>query len=184
MDQSENILHLIRNNDNRGYKYLYDHYFSAMFFIARSFYVPEEDIPDMIQNVFIALGDSSAFFENELKLKVYLYTALKNECRNYLKHAKVKSAYHAYKKEITQEGYSFWEKVMEEEVYSIIHATVAQLPLQQRKVIQLYLKGLKNKEIAAILNLDEETIKSYKKEAKRKLQILLQPYKGLLSLLF
>lgn len=184
VDQEKNILDLIKNNDNRGYKYLYDTYFPVMFFVARSFNIRDEDIADLIQNVFIALGNSSASFADELKLKVYLYTSLKNECRNHLKHSKIKSAYQSYEISVGSDEYSFWEKVMEEEIYSIIHTAVTQLPEQQRKVTELHLKGLKNKEIAEELNLDEETIKSYKKEAKKKLQVLLQPYRGLLSLLF
>lgn len=183
MDKEIHILDWIRNNDNRGYKYLYEHYFGTMFFVAKSFHIREEDIHDLIQNVFIALGDASAVFENELKLRVYLYTALKNECRNYLKHSKVKDAYHSYELSVGKEEYSFWEKVMEEEVYSIIHDAVALLPDRQRMVIQLHLKGLKNKEIADELHLDEETVKSYKKEAKKKLQLLLEPYKNLLTFL-
>lgn len=184
MDQESQLLDLIRNNDNRGYKYLYDNYFPTLFFIARSFNIREEDIHDLIQNVFIALGNSSASFTEELKLRVYLYTSLKNECRNYLKHCKIKDVYDNYEKSVGETEYSFWEKVMEEEVYSIIHQAVSQLPEQQRKVIQLHLKGLRNKEIAEQLTLNEETVKSYKKEARKKLQTLLEPYKGLLSLLF
>ena len=58
---------------------------------------------------------------------------------------------------------SFWEKVLEEDVYANLMAAIEQLPPQCRLVMQLTLEGLKISEIASRLRISEDTVKGIKK---------------------
>ena len=78
---------------------------------------------------------------------------------------------------------SFWEKVLEEDVYANLMAAIEQLPPQCRLVMQLTLEGLKISEIASRLRIYEDTVKEHKKNGKQKLARMVEnPF--LISLIF
>ena len=78
---------------------------------------------------------------------------------------------------------SFWEKVLEEDVYANLMAAIEQLPPQCRLVMQLTLEGLKISEIASRLRISEDTVKEHKKNGKQKLARMVEnPF--LISLIF
>lgn len=56
---------------------------------------------------------------------------------------------------------------MREEIYRRIYRVVEELPEGCRKIFEQHLKGRKNEEIAALLNISVETVKSQKKKAVR-----------------
>ena len=54
---------------------------------------------------------------------------------------------------------------MREELYRELHRTVDELPKRCRQVFELHLQGKKNEEIAQVLELSVETVKTQKKKA-------------------
>ena len=57
--------------------------------------------------------------------------------------------------------------LMREEVYRELYLSVRELPDRCREVFELHLKGKKNEEIAELLSLSVETVKTHKKNAVR-----------------
>ena len=56
-------------------------------------------------------------------------------------------------------------RLMREEMYRALHQAVDELPERCRQVFKLHLQGKKNEEIAQILELSVETVKTQKKKA-------------------
>ena len=56
-------------------------------------------------------------------------------------------------------------RLMREEMYRALHRAVDELPERCRQVFKLHLQGKKNEEIAQILELSVETVKTQKKKA-------------------
>ena len=56
-------------------------------------------------------------------------------------------------------------RLMREEMYRALHRAVDELPERCRQVFELHLQGKKNEEIAQMLELSVETVKTQKKKA-------------------
>ena len=63
----------------------------------------------------------------------------------------------------------YLNSILEEEVYHHLMKAISDLPEQYRKVFLLVLENKSNQEIADILALQVETVKSYKKAGKKML---------------
>ena len=145
----ELLLHYLAQKDNRAFRHLYGVYFVAL----KS----------------IALLESTHRFISGDEVKYFLYSALKNRCVSYFRKQQVRDRYQRELLGTASEMGSFWEKVLEEDVYANLMAAIEQLPPQCRLVMQLTLEGLKISEIASRLRISEDTVKEHKKNGKQKL---------------
>ena len=117
------------------------------------------------------------------EVKYFLYSALKNRCVSHFRKQQVRDRYQRELLDTASEIGSFWEKVLEEDVYANLMAAIEQLPPQCRLVMQLTLEGLKISEIASRLRISEDTVKEHKKNGKQKLARMVEnPF--LISLIF
>ena len=157
---------------------LFEEYYIPLTFFAQN-YIPDENIAkDMVQNAFLALIESSPKFHHIDNFKAYLYQSVKNECLQYLRHQKVKKRYEITICNETEEGETYLEYVLEEEIYSFLMKEINALPFQCRKVYLLTLEGKSYQEIADIMSIGVESVKTYKKTGKR---ILYERLKGIVS---
>ena len=109
-------------------------------------------------------------FNHEKAIKAFLYTSVRNKCLNYLNHKAVLQK-HEEKLIYELESESFFtQHVVEEETFNQLYLEIEHLPNAAKKIILLALKGLKNKEIAEVLNISENTVKTQKKIAYSKLK--------------
>ena len=163
------LLDLLARKDNRAYQYLYQCYYVALKALA-NYYVKDNDVAeDLVQDVFISLLESTHRFISGDEVKYFLYSALKNRCVSYFRKQQVRDRYQRELLGTASEMGSFWEKVLEEDVYANLMAAIEQLPPQCRLVMQLTLEGLKISEIASRLRISEDTVKEHKKNGKQKL---------------
>ena len=112
-------------------------------------------------------------------MKSFLYLSIKNRSINYLQHKKAEENYLHDASVMHREDY-FLDTIIEEEVYFLMHKAINELPEQIQTIYELSLKGKSNEEIAQVLNLSLDSVKSYKKRGK---QILKEKLKGLICFL-
>ena len=128
-------------------------------------YVKQQEVAeDVVQEVFIAIWESDKKYNSYHGFRAFLYDSVKNRCLNYLKHQEVERR-HAeillWEQDEEDEDY----RLMREEMYRALHRAVDELPERCRQVFKLHLQGEKNEEIAQILELSVETVKTQKKKA-------------------
>jgi RNA polymerase sigma-70 factor (ECF subfamily) len=155
-------------NDKKVFDDIFNDLYGPLVFFANSFLKDNTAFSeDIVQDVFTNLLLKKTIFKNNLSLKAYLYHSVKNCCFNHLKHKKVTKTYAINKKAITSEiKFSFYDRIIEEEVkYQLIKALNV-LPKRCKKVFELSLNGFKNSEIATEMNISIETVKSHKKNGK------------------
>ena len=163
------LLDLLARKDNRAYQYLYQCYYVALKALA-NYYVKDNDVAeDLVQDVFISLLESRNKFETANGVKYFLYSSLKNKCISHFRKQKIRDKY--YKDIISSqtEEEHFWDKVLEEDVYTRLMAAVETLPPQCKMVMMLTLEGLKGAEIAERLHISLDTVKEHKSSGKKKL---------------
>ena len=177
IQNEELLLHYLARKDNRAFRHLYGVYFVALKSIAIRYVKDDQTACDLVQEVFISLLESTHRFISGDEVKYFLYSALKNRCVSYFRKQQVRDRYQRELLDTASEMGSFWEKVLEEDVYANLMAAIEQLPPQCRLVMQLTL------EVASRLRISEDTVKEHKKNGKQKLARMVEnPF--LISLIF
>lgn len=114
-----------------------------------------QDAKDCFQNVFIKLFQSQTNFQDENHLKAWLIRVATNECRNYQKRF--------YKKTINIDDVLIEEH--HEEL--VLLPVVLKLPYKYKNILYLYYyEGYKTFEIAHLLEMNENTVKSHLKRGR------------------
>ncbi|MCG8484976.1 MAG: RNA polymerase sigma-70 factor, partial [Clostridia bacterium] len=145
---------------------LFERFYTPLVIFADSYLDDTEASRDLVQDIFLTLIDKKEIFHTISKLKAYLYTYVKNNCLNQLRKEKVKNRYIDFAQYTNSNEESFWNKVLEEEVYYYLYKAINKLPPKAREVYILSLDGKKNQEIADQLGITVETVKSHKKKNK------------------
>ncbi len=182
IQEGKNIwLKKLAEGENCAFRQLFEEYYTPLVLFADSYINNTEQSRDIVQDIFLTLCSNKEKFSSIEKLKSYLYSAVKNKSLKEIRHEKVKDKYASHITYTKEETSSFWDKVLEEEVYRHLYISINKLPNQTQKVYLLYLKGYKNQEIAEELDIAVETVKSHKKTGK---QILQKQMKELLSIIW
>ncbi len=169
MDSLEKIIKGCQQNKMRHQKMLYDRFADLMFGICLRYAKTKEEAEDVFQDGFVKvfkyIGKYSftGSFEGWIR-KIFLNTAISNfrrNARNYF-HAEFESTENNLPHRAFEEL-----RYTEEELLSVIN----ELPEGYRLVFNLYaVEGFKHKEIAELLDIDENTSKTQLFRARRFLQ--------------
>jgi RNA polymerase sigma-70 factor (ECF subfamily) len=139
---------------------------------------------DIVGESFIKLWNKRCDFESTQNIKAFLYITVRNASLNYLKRLKRDSL---NKKQLAylsgeKEEFVLNEMIRAELLKEIMHE-INNLPEQCGKVLKLaYLSGLRNQEIANVLNISVHTVKNQKARAVQLLKLRLRD-RDLLTLL-
>ena len=75
----------------------------------------------------------------------------------------------------------FLKQILEEEIVVQLHQAIEILPERKREILKLSLKGIKNNEIAEILNIKLQTVKTLKSQSYK---ILRDQFKGIENIVY
>lgn len=141
-------------------------YHQPLFHYTLKFIEDENDALDLVQDVFVAIWERGQHRLLDAEVKAYLFTAVKNSCLNYIKHQIVvkKFIHHAalQLKEMEAAYYLSGENsLIEKEALQKIDSAIDSLTDIYKQVIRLSrFEGLKNKEIAELLNIPVRTVET------------------------
>jgi len=136
----------------------------------------EETSRDLVQDAFIVLIESGFPADKELNVvKSYLYKTVKNSALNYLRRQKISER--VFKMNVLEETEDpIVVKLIEAEIAGEILKAMESLPKACKQIFKLgYFEGMKNKEIAAELNISINTIKTQKRRGIIMLRSTLPP---------
>lgn len=180
------LIRLFRSGDNAAFDKIYSLMYNRQYYLAFKLLRDEYAAQDVVQDSFLSLYKNLNTLKEEKAFFVYLNRTTYNYCIDYLRAEKkegkdfgdpddyleVMPDYKAVNPE---------DKVTRDEHNHIIMEAVNQLPLPMRSVVILkYFNGLKEKEIAEVLQCPVGTVKSRLSTAKKNLSIAL---KGIYSIL-
>jgi RNA polymerase sigma-70 factor (ECF subfamily) len=158
-----------------GFQKLYDLMFPPLYSFASKYLEDKLLLEDYIQESFISFWKKRTDFTNLSSIKSYLYTSVKNNCLNHLKHQDVKRKNQEYIAiKIESEQY-YSNALIEEETFNLLYTEIKNLPESTQQIMLLALNGLKNPEIADELGISINTVKTLKKKAYAKLRDKLSP---------
>ena len=186
MGADENCFDLIQENflkkeivsgNEEAFRKVYHHFYKKLlqfgFVLTRQKEVAEE----LVEDVFIKFWKNKNSVENIRNLKVYLYTATKNTCLNYLSskaNENITRPFDAINIEIAG-TLSPDQILIYRETYTKIKTTIETLPPRCKMIFKLIREdGLKYKEVAEILNLSLSTVETQMTIAIRRIAFIVK----------
>ena len=163
------LLDRINKQHPSAYRRLYEDYYKSLVFYAMNFISNKQASEDIVQDLFATMWEKKMTFLSFPSFRSYLYNSVRNASLNYLKHQNVESTYvehiAATYKEVSND-----DDINIDEVYRWLFQTIDQLPERCREIFLMHMDGKRNEEIASLLHLSVETVKTQKKRAMQYLR--------------
>jgi len=171
----------------KGKEYAFDFFFNYYYpglcvYAQKMISLPEEEARDIVQDVFIKFWNDCKKLDIQFSIRSYLFVAVKNKCFDVLrkKNRNIKVQEISNEHDFADEAF---ETYILSELETLFNKSLTKLPERCREVFELSrLHGLKNREIAAKLNLSEKTVENQITKALHVLREELKDYLPLLIL--
>lgn len=161
--------------DRDQYKDVFDLHYEALYGYACSILKEEIYVGDLVQNVFLKLWQGRDSIKAET-VKSYLYTSVRNECLNYLKHKGVQATHAQTTKSISSAA-AHHNPSEQKELHEQIQGLLAQLPERCATVFYLCRQtGLSYKEVAETMDISVKTVENQMSKALKFLRTGLASY--------
>ncbi len=170
----------INQDDIKAFKQFFEGFYPSVCVFARKYLKDAELAEDLAQEAFVEYWKRKENFTDLKAIKGFIYTVTRNKCLNQIKIKGIRE--NILNNEFLGDDF-FYEQILEEETYRIIHNAVDKLAPQTRKIVGLSLEGNKNQDIADQLGISVNTVKTLKKNAYKELRILLKDHVFILLLL-
>lgn len=151
-------------------EYFIRKYYASLHAAALKFVKSEDIAQDIIQETIIRFWEKPEREKELDSVENYLYTMVRNESLNYLRSIRRETARYNRLEIPEQEDPLIFNLSVEEDTNRMLLAAIATLPEQSARIIRLTLSGLENKEIARLLTVSVNTVKTLKYGAIRKLR--------------
>ncbi len=167
MEQDEILfIEAINRQEPKAYQTLYRLYYRALVNYAMRFISKQDEAEDVVQDLFVSMWNKKIQFVSYVSFRTYLYNAVYNAVLNVIKHQEVEQRYVDLVK--NEDELEFPEAdYQKEEIYRQLYLAIDRLPKKCREILLMYMDGKKNEEIAQILSISIETVKTQKKRAMR-----------------
>ncbi len=171
----------------RGKEYAFDFFFNYYYpglcvYAQRIVSLPEQEARDIVQDVFVKFWNDCKKIDIQFSVRSYLFVSVKNKCFDVLR----KNNRNIKVQEISNEhdiADASFETYILSELETLFSKSLTKLPERCREIFELSrLHGLKNREIAAKLNLSEKTVENQITKALHILKEELKDYLPLLAL--
>ena len=182
---NNDIMDAFRNGEPPALHSLLKLFYGPLCLFAERMVMDRPAAEDIVGETFIKLWNKRANFETIQNVKAFLYISTRNACLNWLKQAQRDSLSKKQLAYLTSEREEFiLNEIIRAEVLQEIMQEIERLPEQCGKVLKLsYLEGLKNQEVADLLQISVHTVKNQKARAIQLLKIRLRD-RDLMTLFF
>lgn len=164
------------------YSLIYSEYFPKLNRFATDIINSKESANDIVQDIFMELWNNKERIEDIININAYLFRLVKNRCLDHLKHQGHQKNYEAYieweyNSRIDSLTMLTEDYVVSNEFIELIKNAIENLPPRCKEIFLLSrIRGLKHAEIAAELNISENTVSVQLGIALRRLRALIERY--------
>ena len=174
IDISHLLVERCKNGDRKAQRELYDMYARSMFNICMRMVNHSGEAEDILQEAFLEAFNKIDTFRGEATIGAWLKRIVVHKCINHLRRIRpvlideIHEQAGGYTEEVTHDtGEQQWE-------VKRVMSAIARLPDGYRVVLSLHLlEGYDHAEIAQVLNITENTVRTQYKRAKDKVKQLL-----------
>ena len=160
----------IRLGDSTAFSYVFQKYYQALYQFAGRFVKDAQTAENIVQDVFVKLWTNRENCLITSSLKSYLYAATRNTALNFLSHEKKQLSIEDLMSDRRDTTANPEERIIENEMIDGVHKAIEKLPEKCRYVyLMKRYDDLKYHEIAEILDISINTVKTQMKRALKSL---------------
>jgi len=153
---------------------IFETYSTRLVNYANSFLYDSYLSEDLVQEVFLRLWEMRNELQIQSSLKEYLFRSVRNKCINHRRDRKpVEGFENEHAQKTTKEQLVFIQTNSEDN-FKMLYQAIENLTPKRQQILQYGLFGLKNHEIAELMGVSVNTLKTQKSHAYRKLRIMLE----------
>lgn len=173
-DEKE-LLHRLQKGDSVAFEMIYHRYNRLLYVHATNYLDIQEEVRDIIHDVFLKLWQNRKTLYIRENLKAYLYQSVRNRIINHqLKSKRADTYVRSFHRFLTNTQANTDYLVRENMLSESIEREISILPYRMKTVFELSRKeGLSHKEIAKQLNITEQSVRSHVKGALKILRVRL-----------
>lgn len=167
----------IRKGDLESFRPFFEKYTLILRRFALKYLADEDYVKDVVQDTMVRFWERRHKFYDTSAAISFLFVTTKNSIFDELRHQKVVSNYlfNYLGGADLQSDFQFFDEDAIAELYLRLEYEVAHLPRRTQEIIRLKLAGFQMMEIAEILNIGRETVKTLQRSGMEKLQKAMKP---------
>jgi len=174
-NEENEILKDIHDSNIEGIKTLHTYYYQSLCVYALKYMKSQEEVEDIIQEVFISLWEKRKTLIIKESLESYLFVTVKNKCLNKLRDIKNKKEDDVYSDVLSL----LLDDEEEEDISEIevlkLQNHLSSLSVKKREVLEhIVLNGLKYKEVAEEMDVSINTVKTHFRLALKELREIIE----------
>lgn len=156
----QEVLLLFKQGDREAFSLLYKKYWNQIYRFAQLYIVSNNDIEEVVQDVFIKLWDVRAFIREEDNFKGFLFIITRNIIFNKSRRKLNETSYKLLVlNALENDSFDMEEEISTHNLAEYIDTLIAQMPPRRQMIFNLSRKeGKTYKEIAEIMNISEKTV--------------------------
>lgn len=152
------LLAALKYDSQEAFSLIFRRYYTELVLFAGTFFLNQNDCEDIIQNVFYKIWKERQSLEVTHSLKAYLFTLVKNQCLDELRHRKVRLAYEtdAHLQILELSPYDY---ILYSDLRKNLDSSLAKMPTAEREALLMSrVDKLKYSDIAKKLNVSVRTV--------------------------
>ncbi|MDR1809365.1 MAG: RNA polymerase sigma-70 factor [Prevotella sp.] len=184
MKNISEIIDLIANGDETAFERFYDCYYEQVFHFAYYFLKEKESCKEVVSDVFFSVWKNREKLKEIIEIEPWLYVLTKNRSLRYMSQNKknvvsfddaaFNLTVHLQNKEDISTPY---DSLLTKEMDAVMAKAINKLPEKCRAIfVMSRVNGLKTKDIAEILSLQESTVRVQLKIAVEKIVTFIKPH--------
>ena len=142
---------------------IYDRFYQALVMYALNDVSDQAMAEDIVQDIFSQIWENKTEFASIPSLRVYLYNAVRNHVFDWQRKKKAASKYLKLNPPVNEIDVE--NSFVKEEVYNQLFAAIDRLPARQREVLLHTMEKRKVKEIAELMSISVNSVKTQKQRA-------------------
>ena len=157
---SDDIFIGLKRRDEAALSVLFDTYYEKLYLFAEKYIYDSDKAHDIVQDVFLKIWENAERLELTSSIQHYLFASVRTGCLNYLKSLQIEDRNNRKYAEAYIESQNV-DMVDDEELLARVRQVLDELPEKCREVCLLrFVEGYKYAEIAARLDMNENTVKA------------------------
>lgn len=175
LSEENDLVERFRSGDEKAYAELYDQMYTALCFYTYKLIQDDQEAQCIVNETFQKIWKIHANFDAMPSIKAFLYRVCYREGCDFLKYGlKKKPKRLEDVKELSfqpTEEQDVLSRMVQNELILRIFAEIEKMPPQRKTVLQLFYKeGLTTREIAEMLSMKEDVVRSTKAQALQQLR--------------
>lgn len=158
------LMHAFNNGDADAFSAIYRQFTRPLFYYARKL-VPDQEAEDIISVCFVKLWDKRSDFATLGNVKAFLFISTRNACFNSLRTSQQLNSQQKELHYLLEDSEEIFHHEITTELLQLVHKDIASLAPQRKKILQLFLSGMTEREIAGRLQITAKTVRNQKANA-------------------